>query len=176
MEDSGLCAPARIVGFVAFAARACVVLALAAILVFTVGQVLDRHVFKSGAIGFDQFSRLCLVWLTFIGIAIGFRERVNIKIDLFNHFLPARIVRPKTWLLDLVILAAAGLMIVVGWRLLEVGAYQVLMDTPFTYEVMYGALLLGLVLLCIFQVLRLVDGLTGGRFHLDTPVGDDDHH
>ena len=85
-------------------------------------------------------------------------------------------MRPKTWLLDLVILAAAGLMIVVGWQLLEVGAYQVLMDTPFTYEVMYGALLLGLALLCVFQVLRLVDGLTGGRFRLDTPVGDDDHH
>jgi TRAP-type C4-dicarboxylate transport system permease small subunit len=168
--------PARLVGIVAAIVRIAVVVALAAILVFTVGQVLDRHFFKSDVIAFDQFSRLGLVWLTFLGVAIGFRERANIRIDLLDHFLPPALVRPKGLMLDLVVLGAAILMIVVGWRLLEVGSFQVMMDTPFTYEVMYGALLLGLILLCLFLVLRLFDALTGGRFHLDPRPDDHDHH
>lgn len=173
-EARGL--PARFIGWIAIAVRILVVIALASVLLFTVGQVFERHVFKSGAIAFDQYSRIGLVWLTFLGVAIGFRERANIRIDLLDHFLPVRFVRPKGLLLDLVVLGAAALMIVVGWRLLGVGAFQILMDTPFTYETMYGALLLGLVLLCIFLTVRIVDTLTAGRHHLDEPQGPHDHH
>jgi len=50
-----------------------------------------------------------------------------------------------------------------------------LMDTPFTYEVMYGALLLALMVLCVFLVVRMVDRVTSGRFQLDTEASDDDH-
>jgi TRAP-type C4-dicarboxylate transport system permease small subunit len=152
------------------------VIALVAVLVFTVGSVFDRHFFKSGAFAFDQYCRVGLVWLTFLGIAIGFRERANIRIDLLDHFLARRWVEPKLIGLDLIVLGVAGLMIVVGWRLLEVGAFQVLMDTPFTYESMYGALLFGLAVLCVFLVARVVDGLTASRLRLDAPPADHDHH
>lgn len=166
--------PARIVASLATLVRIAVVLALVSILVFTVGSVVDRHLLKSDVLAFDQYSRVGLVWLTFLGLAIGFRERANIRIDLIEHFLPERIIRPKAVALDLLVLAVAGLMIAVGWRLLEVGAFQVLMDTVFTYETMYGALLLGLVLLCLFLCLRIVDALTGRRFGLDASPSDHD--
>jgi TRAP-type C4-dicarboxylate transport system permease small subunit len=153
-----------------------VVAALVVILVFTVGQVVDRHVLRTGFSAFDQYARLGLVWLTFLGFAIAVRERANIKIDLADHFLPPQIVRGKSYVLDAVVLAVAVMMIVVGWRLLEVGAFQVLMDTPFTYEVMYGALLLSLILLVVFLVLRLADAAFGGRLTVDAPSDAHDHH
>jgi len=156
--------------------RLAVVVSLVFILIFTVGQVIDRHLFRTGFSAFDQYARLGLVWLTFLGIAIAFRERANIKIDLADHFLPPATVRRKAVVLDIVVLAVAAMMIVVGWRLLEVGAYQVLMDTPFTYEVMYGALLLSLVLLVFFLFLRLVDAAFGGRLRVDAPIDPHDHH
>jgi TRAP-type C4-dicarboxylate transport system permease small subunit len=156
--------------------RMAVVVSLVMILIFTVGQVVDRHFFRTGFSAFDQYARLGLVWLTFLGIAIAFRERANIKIDLADHFLPPATVRRKAVVLDIVVLAVAAMMIVVGWRLLEVGAYQVLMDTPFTYEVMYGALLLSLVLLVFFLFLRLVDAAFGGRLRVDAPIDPHDHH
>lgn len=175
--DTGLSRPgiaARGVGLLSMLVRVVVVVSLVAVLFFTVAQVFDRHFFKSGAIAFDQYARLGLVWLTFFGLAIGFRERANIRIDLLDHVLTKRVRHIKGLVLDLVVLAVSILMIVVGWRLLQVGAFQMLMDTPFTYEVMYGALLAALAVLCVFLVFRLVDGITGGRFHLDTEAPDDD--
>jgi len=165
----------RLIGGIAILVRAGVVLALAAVLILTVLQVLDRHVFKSGGLVFDQYARVGLVWLTFLGIAIGFRDRANIRIDLLDHFLPAKFLDGLRLALDLVVLAVALVLLWAGWPLLEIGAFQVLMDTPLTYEVMYGALLVGLALLCLFLVLRLVDALTGRRFGLDTKATHHDH-
>ncbi|HWL79744.1 MAG TPA: TRAP transporter small permease subunit [Roseomonas sp.] len=165
----------RLIGCVTILVRAGVVLALAAVLILTVLQVLDRHFFRSGGLAFDQYARVGLVWLTFLGIAIGFRDRANIRIDLLDRFVPAGLLTILRLVLDLVVLAVALLLLWAGWPLLEIGAFQALMDTPLTYEVMYGALLAGLVLLCLFLVLRLADALTGGRFRLDTKVTHHDH-
>jgi TRAP-type C4-dicarboxylate transport system permease small subunit len=153
--------------------RAAVVVALAAILILTVLQVMDRHFFHYGDFAFDQYSRVALVWLAFLGIAMGFRERVNIRIDLLDHFLPNRAAKWLRTVLDVVVLAVAASLIWVGWQLLEVGAFQVVMDTPLTYQVMYAALLAGLILLCFFLLLRLADLVTAGRFGLDARARDD---
>ncbi|MFC7398457.1 TRAP transporter small permease [Chelatococcus sp. GCM10030263] len=165
--------PARLVGGVTGLVRAAIVVALAAILTLTVLQVLDRHFFRYGDFAFDQYSRVALVWLAFLGIAMGFRERVNIRIDLLDHFLPDRFAKRLRTVLDVVVLAVAASLIWVGWQLLEVGSFQVVMDTPLTYQVMYAALLAGLILLCLFLVLRLADVITAGRLGLDAKARDD---
>jgi TRAP-type C4-dicarboxylate transport system permease small subunit len=154
--------------------RVGVVVALIGVLVCTVAQVMDRHFTKSGAIAFDQYARLGLVWLTFFGLAVGFRERANIRIDLLDHVLSKRARHLKGLVLDVVVVAVSILMIVVGWRLLQVGSFQMLMDTPLTYETMYGALLAALAILSLFLVFRLIDGVTGGRYQLDAETSDDD--
>jgi TRAP-type C4-dicarboxylate transport system permease small subunit len=147
--------------------------AMLLVLLSTVGQVTDRHLVKSGFGAFDQYGRLGLVWLTFLGIAVAVRERANIRIDLLDHFLPAHIARGKGVVLDIAMAGLAVLLVVVGWPLLEVGSFQVIMDTPFDYGAVYGALLLGMAVLAFFVVLRLLDALTGGHFGLDAapPAG-----
>lgn len=67
--------------------RAGVVAAMLLVLLSTVGQVADRHVIQSDFGAYDQYGRLGLVWMTFLGIAIAVRERANIRIDLLDHFL-----------------------------------------------------------------------------------------
>lgn len=146
-----------------------VVASVVVVLVSTVGQVLDRHVFKSGFGAFDQYGRLGLVWLTFLGIAIAVRERANIRIDLADHFLPPGIVRAKAVILDLALVGIAVTLVVVGWPLLEVGGFQVIMDTPFSYQDVYAALLIGMAVLALFVALRLLDQLASGRLGLDVP-------
>jgi TRAP-type C4-dicarboxylate transport system permease small subunit len=173
-EGTGLDLLRRLVGAFDRGVRAAVVVALVGVLVFTVGQVPDRYVFKSSFSAYDQFSRLALVWLTFLGIAIGVRERANIRIELLEHFLPPRLTRALSVLLDLVVLVSAILVVVVGWRLLEVGSYQAIIGTPFTYEIVYGGLLLGMALLALFLVFRVLDVFAGGRLGLDKPASGHD--
>lgn len=173
-ERAGLALLRRLVGALDRVVQTAVVVAVIAILGFTVGQVPDRYIFKSSFGAYDQFARLGLVWLTFLGIAIGIRERANIRIELLEHFLPPRLTRALSVLLDFVVLLSAILVIVVGWRLLDVGSYQAIIGTPFTYEIVYGGMLLGMALLIVYLILRLCDVAFGGRLGLDKPAGGHD--
>ncbi len=149
--------------------RAGVVAAMLVVLLSTVGQVTDRHVIRSDFGAYDQYGRLGLVWLTFLGIAVAVRERANIRIDLLDHFLPPPLARLKGVVLDVVMAGVAVMLVVVGWPLLQVGSFQVIMDTPFDYADVYGALLLGMAILALFVAVRLLDAAACGRAGLDVP-------
>ncbi|MFJ3045650.1 TRAP transporter small permease [Herbaspirillum chlorophenolicum] len=159
--------------------QAALVAALAVVLAFTVGQVVDRYLLKSSFDTYDQFARIGLVWLTFLGIAAGIRDRANVRIELLNHFAPQRLRGVVNVVLDLCTLAVSVLLVVVGVRLMEVGSFQTIMGTAFSYDVMYLALLVGIGTLIAYLLLRLANRLTGGRFRLDPelePEGEQDDH
>lgn len=156
--------------------RVVLVAALAAVLVFTVGQIVDRYIVKSTFDAYDQYARVGLMWLTFIGIAAGVRDRVNIRIDLLNHFAPPRWRNAIGFVLDLGMLAVSVIIVLVGLPLLEVGGFQVIMGTSMTYQTMYTALLSGMGLMIVFLLLRLADRCTGGHFGFCPREDDDDHH
>lgn len=136
-------------------ARACVTAAMAALLLLSVGQVIDRYLVKSSFDAYDQLARLCLVWLTFVGIALGVRERANIRIELLEHLLPGVGTRVLASALDAVVLLTALYVLLKGWVLLDIGSYQAVMGTPLSYEVVYAGLLVGMALLVLFLGLRL---------------------
>jgi TRAP-type C4-dicarboxylate transport system permease small subunit len=165
--------PVRVLDMVT---RVVLVAALAAVLIFTVGQVIDRYVVKSTFDAYDQYARVGLMWLTFIGIAAGVRDRVNIRIELLSHFAPPHFRNAIAIVLDLAMLAVSVIILIVGLPLLEVGGYQVIMGTSMTYEMMYTALLSGMSLMILFLLLRLADRCTGGRFRFAPKEDDDDHH
>lgn len=164
--------PARLIDRVA---AAVLVAAIVALLCFTVAQVIDRYWVKSAFNAHDQFARLSLVVMTFVGIAIGIRDRVNVRIELIGH-LGSRVLRRRVGiLLDVVLLGVALLLAVVSHRMLEIGASQPILGTPFTYEAMYLALMIGMGLIVVFMSLRFLTRLSGGRLRLDSsPDADDD--
>ena len=156
--------------------RVGVVVAMLLVLVSTVGQVVDRHLLKFGFGAYDQYGRLGLVWLTFLGIAIAVRDRANIRIELLDHFLSAGAAQVKGVVLDLVMAGMAVLLVIVGWPLLEVGGFQVIMDTPFDYSEVYAALLLSMAVLAVFVAARLLDAAANWRLGLDAPTHDERLH
>lgn len=149
------------------ATSALLIAALVAVLGFTVAQVLDRYLVKSAFNAHDQYARLALVLLTFVGIAAGIRDRVNVRIELIGHFASPKVRAATSVVLDGVMLAMSVLLCFVGWRLLEIGETQPIMGTPLTYRSMYGSLLIGMALLVVFLVLRFVHRLSGGRLRTD---------
>lgn len=144
--------------------RACnivIIVMLAAVLFFTIGQVVDRH-FIRGAIYFqayDQLARLALVWLTFVGIAVCFRDGTNIRVDLFEALFPGPLRIWRNVGMDAAVIVLSLYLNYKGWRLIEVGAYQAILGTPFTYVLAYAALLAGTALVSIFLAARIVTSL-----------------
>jgi TRAP-type C4-dicarboxylate transport system permease small subunit len=69
-----------------------VVVALMVSLVVIVSlQFIDRHFIDTGIAAPDQYARVGLVWLTFIGFAIAVRAALNVRVDLIDAHLPAKI-------------------------------------------------------------------------------------
>jgi TRAP-type transport system small permease protein len=166
---------AHVVRFVAWICRTIVVLALLLIFLFTVGQVADRYVLGTNFDAYDQISRLGLVWLTFVGFAVGVWERVNIRIELLDRFLTAGVQHAITLVLDIGMAGVAILVLVEGWRLLEIGAYQAIMGTPFTYEIVYAGLLVGMGVLIFFLAVRLLEAVRGARLDPEAEGPRHDH-
>jgi len=133
-------------------------LALAAVLLFTTTQVLDRYLFKSPFNAHDQLARIALVALAFVGIAIGIRDRVNVRIEVLAHLASARVNRIVQSVLALITWGLALVLFITGIRLLEIGASQPILGTVFSYRIMYVSLLLGMALLLAFLCLRAWSG------------------
>jgi TRAP-type C4-dicarboxylate transport system permease small subunit len=143
------------------AGRAAVGLFVLTILVFTFGQVLDRYIFKTTFDAYDQLARLGLVWMTFVGFAVAFRERRTIRVELFDTVLGPAAQKWRETAFDLVILALVALVHIKGWRVVEVGGYQAIIGTPFTYAWSYAAIVAATALLAFFLVVRIARRLLG---------------
>ncbi|MCX5883159.1 MAG: TRAP transporter small permease [Deltaproteobacteria bacterium] len=69
-----------------------IVLIIAMVLiVFT--QVMTRKLFNFVFFWSEEVTLLCLTWFSFIGIAIGFREKLHIGMDVVENLVPKSAAR-----------------------------------------------------------------------------------
>jgi len=133
-----------------------VVIALLIVLVFTIAQVVDRYGLHVAFNAWDQIAQLALVWLTFLGIALAIRDRVNIRVDLIDTWLSSGVIRFRNVATDLLAIAVLTVVQVKIWRLVEIGGGQVIMGTPFTLSATFMALAVGSGLAIALLSLRLI--------------------
>jgi TRAP-type C4-dicarboxylate transport system permease small subunit len=139
------------------------IVSLAVCLVFTVGQAVDRYGPHSSFNSYDQIAQLATVWLTFIGNMLALRDNTNIRVDLIDGMLSAAWLRIRNIVSDIAILA---LMVVIQakiWRLVELGAGQMIIGTPFTSAHAYLALAFGSALCILIIAVRLILDIGGRR-------------
>lgn len=155
-------------------ARGFMIFLVVVILIFTGGQAIDRYLLHTSFDAYDQIARLGLVWLTFFGYALGYRDRVNLRIELLDMALGPRARFVKQIVFDIWLLALVALINQRGWLVMEVGGSQAILGTPFDYSMVYGGLQFSTLLLLVFVALRLGGALyvmarTGQIPHLPAP-------
>ena len=128
-------------------------------------QLIDRHFVDIPIHAPDQYARIGLVWLTFLGFALAIRGNVAVRVDIVDHFLPLSVRRWVGIASDLILLALLVMLIVKGWAVYEVGAGQLILGTPFTAGLPNAALVVGVALMILFVALRVVE-----RWRGDEPV------
>jgi TRAP-type C4-dicarboxylate transport system permease small subunit len=72
---------------------------LVAMILIVFLAVITRKVFGFVFVWSEEVTLLCLTWFTFMGIAIGFRERLHLGMDLFDK-LPKKILNISDRLID----------------------------------------------------------------------------
>ncbi len=136
---------------------------LVAVLAIVALQIVDRHFVDVGMQAPDQLVRIGLVWLTFTGFALAVQSGANIRIDFMDHLLGAKARRMLAIVFDATMLALCALLVLKGWRVVEVGAGQQLLGTPFSAALPNAGFLAGMALTALFLVARLVRSVLGGE-------------
>ncbi len=92
----------------------CIILLVAMILI-VVMAVITRKGFGWMFAWSEEITLLCLTWFTFMGIAVGFRERLHLSMDLFD-WLPRKILWFSDRLIDLVTFFFGLYLVIFGWN------------------------------------------------------------
>jgi TRAP-type transport system small permease protein len=124
-------------------------------------QLIDRHFFEIPLMAPDQFVRVGLIWLTFVGFAAAVRARENIRIDLIDRLLGQRARHVIDMVFDATLLIILVMLIVKGWLVVEAGQMQILLGTPLTAALPAAGLVAGVCLMVLFVGLRLIARLAG---------------
>lgn len=152
---------ARIEAGLAFILKVAAMIVMVIVAIFTLGSASDRYIYDTAFNAYDQIAQLALVWLTFLGLVLALRARTNIRVDLIDGMLPARLLVARDVVSDVAAIAIFGVIQWKVWRLVEVGSGQVIMGTPFSSDVTFLALAVSSAAAIIILAVRLVLRFSG---------------
>ena len=98
----------------------------------------------------EEITLLCLTWFTFMGIAIGFRERLHLGMDLFEKLPPngPLVLRP---LIDLVTFFFGLYLVIYGWDFAMMMRGSILAATQLPNLVQYIVMPITGVMTCVYS-------------------------
>ncbi|TVY07968.1 TRAP transporter small permease [Paenibacillus cremeus] len=139
-------------------------IALASMTIIVTIQVITRKLFNYVFFWSEEVTLLLMVWFSFMGIAIGFREKLHMAMDSVTKFFPARV----NWVLDKVIdicIFLFGLYLVVnGWEFTVLMNESTLPATQLPNSVQYVVMPITGVMICVYSLLQLL-GIDTKRHH-----------
>ena len=126
-------------------------------------QFVDRHFIDTGIAAPDQYARIALVWLTFIGFAIAVRAMVNIRVDLIDSHLPPKVRHVLELVFDAMLIVLLIVLVPGSWRLMVIGKDQDLLGTVFTAAVPAAGVFIACVLMLVYVGIRFVATIMGRK-------------
>ena len=102
---------------IAWVAKVFIGALVGAIVVITLASVWWRYVLNAPLAWPEQVSRILFVWITFVGAAVLYRERLHVAIDMFMALLPRAARRAVGWAIELLILAFNFVLLLYGLKL-----------------------------------------------------------
>jgi TRAP-type C4-dicarboxylate transport system permease small subunit len=90
-------------------------------------QVGGRYLFGVGEIWIPDLTRFLFIWMVFLGAALMHLRKKHLVIDFVQLRMPNPIRRTTEAVISAGMLAMAGVLTVVGWRIM-----QIRMDIPYT--------------------------------------------
>ncbi len=85
---------------------------LSAMILLAAGQIALRNIGGAGFGWADEALRIMVLWITMIGSVAASRDQRHVRIDALSRYLPARLGRWATVLIDAF---AAGVCFVLAW-------------------------------------------------------------
>jgi TRAP-type transport system small permease protein len=132
----------------------CIILLVAMILI-VVMAVITRKGFGFMFAWSEEITLLCLTWFTFMGIAVGFRERLHLSMELFDK-LPPKLLWLSDRFIDLVTFFFGLYLVIFGWNFAMMMRGSILSATQMPNLVQYIVMPITGVMTCVYAGLQLL--------------------
>lgn len=136
---------------------------LVAMIVVVFVQVMTRKLFRFVFFWSEEVTLLLLTWFSFMGIAIGFREKLHLAMDVVSNLLGRRVNAVLDRLIDLANFAFGVYLIVYGSRFCALMAESSLPATGLPNSIQYLVMPLTGALTCAYSALQFL-GIETRRF------------
>ena len=145
----------------------CVVL-FTTLVLDVVWQVFARQVLDAPSAWSEELAKYLFIWLGLLAAALVFGERGHVAVDLLVQRAPLGVQRVLMVLVQLAVLAFAGLALVWGgWQVVDLAWNQKLTALPVNVGQLYLVLPISGVLIAGYTVHHLVRIVTGAERPVD---------
>lgn len=90
---------------------------VAAIVLITLAAVWWRYVINSPISWIEQVSNILFIWITFIGAAVLYRQKLHIGVDMFMDMLKGRAKEVMFWVIEIGNMIFVGVLFVFSMKL-----------------------------------------------------------
>jgi len=135
-------------------------------------QVFTRKVFNFVFFWSEEITLLLLVWFSFLGIAIGFRDKLHLAMDAFANRLPKRVNRWLDRFIALCTLLFGIYLMMYGWDFVQVVKNNTMSATGWSSAVKYIIMPITGVLTVFYSLLQLLGIDTVQHRELDEGVSE----
>ena len=150
------------------------ILFLLGVIIIMSVQVVTRKLFNFVFFWSEEGILLCLVWFSFLGIAVGFREGVHMGVEALTDHLSPRANRIiDTWV-NLMGLLYGVYFVIYGWEFTVLMFESTLPATKLPNSVVYAVMPVSGFMVCVYSLLQLFGVNTKRHKGADIEVGGGD--
>lgn len=151
----------RAASWVDFCLKWYIIILMALMVGMTFIQVVARYVMRSPFTSTEEYTRMVLVWVTFIGAAVALRRNKLTRIEVLEELLSAGVRRFLSIFFDLVLMFLLLIIIVKGWEATMVTTSQIVAGTPLSYAWFVFSVVVGSAIMFFYLGLRRLKHLLG---------------
>ncbi|MGM0881395.1 MAG: TRAP transporter small permease [Bacillota bacterium] len=144
--------------------------AIASMAIIVAIQVITRKLFNFVFFWSEEITLLLMVWFSFMGIAIGFREKLHLAMDSFTNLLPKRINKVLDKVIQVCIFAFGFYLVKNGWEFTVLMNESTLPATKLPNSIMYLVMPITGVMICVYTFLQFIGIETIRHEHIDEEV------
>lgn len=119
-------------------------------------QVFTRYVLSMPLPWSEEVARLLVVWLTFVGAGFVASRNAHIAVDILAVYLPRKLATVSQIFAMLVVAAASAYMVVAAISLMVLTGPLALTATGLPMPLLYGAVLVGYLMILGHTILNIV--------------------
>ncbi|MFC7376514.1 MULTISPECIES: TRAP transporter small permease [unclassified Brachybacterium] len=119
-------------------------------------QIFTRYVLSMPLPWSEEVARLLVVWLTFVGAGFVSSRNAHIGVDILAVYLPRRLATASQIFAMLVVAAAAAYMVIAAISLMVLTGSLTMTATSLPMPLLYGAVLVGYLMILGHTVLNIV--------------------